>query len=245
MGFLLLIFYKIPAIVTILTWITENLTISLVNILKAINRLPFSVVNISFTQTETILLIILVLSLFSLTATHRFVFVRIALLSVLLIISSSLAGKISRLYKGEIIVYNNPGNVIIHLIKGESNYVIAADLPEPGSYTLDMIMNTVTAMGINEPFFIKADGSYRDDYLWLKRGIICFNDRIFQLNRVSEEIPAGITPEIVIGHFPGRDRLLKDADILFVTSGNSSGTEVTEGYKVHCLSLSGAYREKW
>jgi len=245
MGFLLLIFHNIPDVVRMLTWITENLTVSLISVLKAIDRLPFSVVDLSFTQTETILCIILVLSLFALTATRRFVFIRLILITILLIISSSLTIKISRLCKREIIVYNNPGNSVIHLIKGESNYVIAADLPEPDSYTLNMIMNTVNAMRIKDPLFLKADDSYKDEYLWLRRGIICFDNRIFHLNKVAEEMPGGITPEIVIGYIPERGIFPKDAEILFVTEGNGSGTEVPKGYKVHCLSLTGAYREKW
>ncbi|MDD4109420.1 MAG: ComEC/Rec2 family competence protein [Prolixibacteraceae bacterium] len=245
LGFLLLIFNGISVVTSILTLIIHYLTQTLFAAFKIINSLPFSVLKFSFTTTETIFFILLILSLFALTATRKFVFVKTALFLLLCILSLSLAKKTVRLFRREIIVYNYPENLIIHLIKGDTNYVISAGSPDKNSYAGEMIMNTVTGLGTGKPLFLTSGKKYRDDHLWMERGVISFGGRIFQLSREGEHLPAELCPEIIIGSLPPAAGSTGKPEIRYITNDNKPGREISDELKIHFLKEKGAYRENW
>jgi competence protein ComEC len=167
----MLIFSGIP-VISILISHTINIIIStLYFLLKLIEGLPCSVLNISIDRIEFIVILLLLFSIFLFINSQKIIQAKVTLAILLLLTVISTFSKFKTQNQKEIIVYNNSQNRIIQLISGKMNYVITdQDLPE-NSFEKKQIQNTSVALHLNTPVFIENGISFQNDYVFSQNGV--------------------------------------------------------------------------
>jgi hypothetical protein len=217
------------------------------SLLQFIENLPSSIIEFTFLPLELVFVAGFLLSVFVFIETKRKSFFKLALVNVVLILSSVFIFKINNLSRNELIVYNQPGNTIIHLLSGPKNYVISEKELEENGFSMGMIKNLVYRNRLRSPVFLTQHQIFEDEHLMLKDNFICFGGRVFQIAAVNnEKLPRELTPDIVIGPVsrPAINQKIPYNSLL-VSTARFFPAEEFESFMVYSVRKNGAYREKW
>ena len=245
LGFLILIFNGIPFFYGALTLGADFIIDLIVSLLETIEKLPLSLINISFSTPQLFVISGIIISSFLYIHTRRKIYIKSTLVLLLFSLIISLIVKINNLSRQEIIVYNTD-DLVVHLISGNSNYIISDNkLPEEG-YLKDMIINTVINLKLDKPCYLIMNDDFKDENLFLKNNICLFEGKIFQMGFARKMVSDVITPEIVISSYYNRHLSASEKYVrLFITNKKKSTNNPGIGMKVHYLQVEGAYIEKW
>ncbi|MDD2381548.1 MAG: ComEC/Rec2 family competence protein [Mariniphaga sp.] len=244
LGISLLLFHWIPALTTLLSHGIVFILHPMVHFLEEIEKLPFSIVELSFSKMEFVFLMCLLLSILLFIKTTKVFYLKAVLFFFFFMTSSSLSIKIYNLYRREIIVYNYPDQQIVHLISGRENYLVSPDSIHCTEMAWRMVDQTVRALCLDEPFFIQANSTYGDSRILLKNGFIFFEGRSIYLG--DDKGPDSLIPEIRIGPYPQ-----KYAECSPLQGRKIISTlKYTDRFSTQCDSIffldkEGAFREKW
>jgi len=244
-GFLLLIFNGIPFFYRVLSLGADFIIDLIVSLLKTIEKLPLSVINISFSTPQLLVISGIIISSFLYIHSRRKIYIKSTLVLLLLSLIISLIVKINNLSRQEIIVYNTD-DLVVHLISGNTNYIISEKKLNEGGYLQDMIINTVINLKLDKPYYLTMDDEFEDEHLILKNNICLFEGKIFQIGFAEQMISDVITPEIVIGNYYNRHLSASEKYVrLFITNQKKNTNDPCMGMKVYYLQEKGAYIEKW
>ena len=245
-GMALLIFHRIPVLSEIISTLIDK-TVGLVyDALQFIENLPHSIIEFSLLPAELIFLAGSMLALFVFISSKSRRYFKLAMFLFLLVVTTTLTAEIRSLLRNELIVYNEPGNVIVHLISGNQNYIISEKEIMDDDYSVNMIQETISRYRLDTPLYLTADTVFDDGIVCLDRRFICFKNRIFLLVSGETKMTGNVTPEIVIGPLRSFSEIdFQPKNQLFVNTGRFPFNNISDDMNVYSVSENGAFREKW
>lgn len=246
LGIMLLLFSAIPVISTILATIVNGILSLVYHLLQGIESLPYAVRQISVTPAELVFIIAVLVSIFLLLKTPRPKYLKLALLSILLLVCTSLTQKIRSKNTNKFIVYNSSNNLIIQLISGKSNYVISERKINETDYEKNHIKNTTVKLDLSPPHFLNTNESFQNKDLWMKNGVIFFKGKLILANEISNPPPGNIQPDFVLNpkHLT-RDKIaFPDSAIIITNKRFLPENNILSG-KIFNVANQGAYQKIW
>lgn len=244
MGLFLLLFSWIEILTDMAAFAIGFILRHVIGFLGGIEKLPNSVIGLSFSWVQLVFVLGLLLFVFLFIETIHKRYFKLALFAFLFLLVASLVQKTADLRRKEIIVYNYSDQAVIHLVKGRRNYVVSESaLPEKGT-AANMIENTVRKMRLNRPVFLEAKKSFYDSVLYLNNELLFFEGRLISL----KNFPFKNTdyPILVIGPYAQIQSFENEYPHLQVVSTQRYRNEsATENDSIFFLSQKGAFREKW
>ncbi len=246
LGFILLLSGLVPAVFSLILPGIDKIIDLLLSFLEFIEQLPFSVINISLAGPEVFFFYLILLSFFLLIKTGNCFYFKSFLVSVLIILCLNFAMNASGLNRREVIIYNCPGKIIVHLIKGDHNYIISNKEIIPGDFSHNIINRTVIKQRLETPVFLKTNQNFKDGHLCFINNWVSFEDKVILICEPHQCMPDNIIPDIMTGKITQctfQDKSL--ANKILISSTRTSNEHFPEDMKVHYLEESGAYKEKW
>ena len=245
-GIALLIFHRVPVLSEVLSMVIDNVVGFVYQALRFIEHLPHSVIRFSLLPAEFIFLTVSLLFLFIFISSKSRRYLKLSMFMFFLVVTTTLTAKISNIFRNELIVYNEPGNSVLHLISGNRNYVVSKNEIMPGDYSANMIQQTIGRYRLDEPYYLTADTVFEDELLYLEKGFICFRNRTFRIILEEAKIAGSIVPEVIIG--TSRDLLqlqVQAKNQFFVNTDRYSSGNNSDRQNVYPVAENGAYLEKW
>ena len=246
LGFGLLLFHWVPVIADSITVIVEYVLIQLIQFLTLIENLPGAVAEFTLSVAELFFLLGALFCTFLFIETKQKKFLKGMLVSLILFSGTTVALNAALLFHQEIIVYNHSDITLIHLIRGRKNYVVSDKNFEDAGFALNSVENTLRRLRLDEPVCIRSQQDFQDDFLFLKNGLIVFNDKIISLKMAENEWPQNITPVIAINSPAGTvSENSRQTNLVIVSSSRFPNRSVRESENIFYLREKGAFREKW
>jgi competence protein ComEC len=246
LAFSLLLFHWIPVLINIITFFAKLILNFVIQFLSFIEKLPFSVAEFALSVAELVLLIGIFLSVFLFIETQHKSYFKGALISVLLLLGTSLAIKTGNLFRKEMIVYNQSGQVLIHFIHGKRNYIVSVEELSETGYELNAVENTRRRLQLDVPVVLNSQQSFHDKFIFLKNGMVVFDGRIIFFKPAGSEVPENIVPEFVID--PPRNQIFNytpGVKPIIISSNRFPVRQLAENSNIFYLREKGAFREKW
>ncbi len=245
-GFVLLAVHTLPLLPGILSKAIHYLLGGIFDLLQFLEKLPFSLIEVNFLPAGIFFAVGGFFFVLVFLESRRPLFFKWALAFVLLLFTNALVTKIAGLFRNEIIVYNYPGNAIVHLISGRSNYIVSENEIPADGFPKKMAGATVRNYRLASPLFFTKDDTVENGPLLLRGSFLFFEGRILKFGKASEKFPEAVCPDLIIGPVGGGDILPQKTDSpLFITTRRLNREKTPPGISVYSLPREGAYREKW
>ncbi len=243
LGIVLLAFSWTSYFAGFISGITGYILKLLINFLEWIEQLPHSVVNLHFSGMELTFISAVLLSFFFFVQFPKVKYLKGILFFFLLYLTTSLGIHAICLFRSEIIVYNYPGQYVLHLISGKKNYIVSEEEIKKTDHVHNVIANTVKGLRINPPVYLTCSQYYSDAILYCNKGLISFDGKIVHFHTRSRQIDSPFIPDIVVGTMEAenKENKLFQAEIIL----RDTFTNNDHSLNVYNLSKKGAYRKKW
>lgn len=215
-------------------------------LLSTINKLPYSIINISTNPLQLILLFGFLVSIFVFANNFQIRNLKIALSFILISSLSALHTKISQISKNEIIVYNSPNNLTLQLIRNKTNYIISEKKDSTKTQLQYLFLKPNIKLNLNPPVFLTFNDSLIDQNLFLKNGVLYFEGHTIILK--SNEITlSNQSPQ------PFTTKSLETTEIESIKSKNTITISNKMNFEqkeknppsFHYLQNKGSFRKKW
>ena len=217
-----------------------------IQFLTFVEKLPFSVAEFGLSIAELIFLTGTVLFVFLFIETQSKMYFKGILISLLILLGTSLVIKTTNLYRKEMIVYNQNGQVLIHFIHGKTNYIVSKEELAETGYELNAVENTRRRLGLNIPVILNSHKDFHDKFIFLKKGIVVFDGRIISFIPPGEELPETIIPDFVIDPPSNKlENITAQIRSVVISSNRFSGRQNADDSNIFYLQEKGAFREKW
>ena len=246
LGIALLLFAKIPILSALISAVLQFIIKWCYIILSQIEQFPFSVHEISVHPIQLFFLLGALFAIFLFLKSYRAKFFKATLVFVLFISVSSLALQIIQNKTTEIIIYNNPKNPTIQLIRGKTNFIISEHKPESSSNILNTIKNTNLKLNLERPTFLALNDTLKNNYLLFKNGILVFEGKTILFNKDFSNLEKSISPDFIINpkHYnESKNRISKNTSIITNKRLNQKGNPIFK--RIYQTSNLGAFKEKW
>ena len=246
LGMALLLFSKITFLSTIISTLIHIIIKWSYLILAQIENLPFSVFDISFHPIQLIFLIGTIISLYLFLNSHQPKFLKSSLLLILLLSFSSVTLLIIQNNETEIIVYNNPGNPTIQLIKGRNDIVISEYKTVDSATILRVIKNTNHRFKLKTPTILSANDTLKSSYVFSRNGILLFEGKTILFNLNMENLEKPVSPDFIID--PNqikncKNLISKNSPVIVCKKLNRKDNQRFNN--IHFTSQRGAFQKKW
>lgn len=242
LGVLLLVFSPVPIIASILALLTNEIIRITYSALQCIENLPYSVLSISLYQTEFILLLISLFSLFLFIKYNSAKNLRLVLGACICFSLSILLNNTSQKKTNELIVFNQTKNNTIALISGKKYYIVSENEIKTSDFEFRQIEDLRHGERLNAPIMLSFNCEYEDKNLLIRNGILAFNRKIIQVKRNGKKLNDSLKTNF----------LITPANNYTVPSEKYSAVVSTAKYfkhrtneNIHFLKLSGAFHTKW
>jgi len=242
LGITLLAFSTAPFLGPFLAFATKWVIKLVYTFLSRIEDLPFSVQEINLTKTELIFLLIAFISGLIYIDNTRARYIKVFLASFLLIGFANLYLKYQQLQQTELIVYNHYPGFIVHLIKGEQNYVLTQNTVSKLDYVYRQIETVRQKKGLLKPKFLNSHEAYRDEYLLAKNGIFLFGGKTIWLESDEKTFPKKLHPDYVLSKKARTDFPEHSEKPLFISNGYPDSSSDSQ---IFYLRREGALYSKW
>lgn len=215
-------------------------------LLKLIDQLPYSVLEISINQIQFIFIIAIAGSIFIYLNFQKVYLIKASLFFALLLSISAFTTVTKRINHKELIVYNTAKNPAIHLINGKKNYIISEEkIKEEEKYYFPGT-STKRKLGLNPPVFLISTDTFTDEGIILKNRLIFFEGKTLSLHKNVSDFNKTKLPDFIIN--PGNTNIKSD-DIESVTTiiSNKKFFEknVMQTTEIHYTTIKGAFRKNW
>jgi competence protein ComEC len=215
-------------------------------LLKLIDQLPYSVLEISINQIQFIFIIAIAGSIFIYLNFQKVYLIKASLFFALLLSISAFTTVTKRINHKELIVYNTAKNPAIHLINGKKNYIISEEkIKEEEKYYFPGT-STKRKLGLNPPVFLISTDTFTDEGIILKNRLIFFEGKTLSLHKNVSDFNKTKLPDFIIN--PGNTNIKSD-DIESVTKiiSNKKFFEknVMQTTEIHYTTIKGAFRKNW
>jgi len=171
LGLTLLVFYWVPVVSAFIAFAVRWILKIVIQFLSFVENLPFSVAEFSLSVAGLVFLLAALISVLLFIETQQKKYFKGMLFSLLLLAGSSFVIEIVNSFRREIIIYNLPNNVVVHLIHGKRNYVVSEEKIPESDFGQNTIANTVRKMNLGAPVFIELRQDYNDDFIFINSDV--------------------------------------------------------------------------
>ena len=242
LGVTLLVFSNLPFLGPFLAFVTKWVIKVVYFFLAWIENLPFAVQEINLTKPELAFLLFAFLSGFMFVNEARIRYMKAMLVSLLLLGFANFGFQLQQLKSTKLIVYNHNPQLIVHLIKGQQNYIVSEDSISEMDYVFREIETVVTKKGLFEPQFLLSNQEFKDKLIFLKNGIIQFEGKTILLDQRSTPLPDFIRPDYFLSSNSFMNLPVDSPQITVITN---SYPKITNRANIYFLRQSGAFRSEW
>lgn len=246
MGILTLLFSKIYIISNILAFCINQLIKLTYSLLSMIDQLPSAVIEIQINHYQLFFILGIVSSAFIFLKNQKIYYLKIGLISVLLLSLSNILININRLNYSELIVYNTPKKLAIHLIHGRNNFIITEETLKPDELSYFPGTATCRKLRLNKPVFLTSADEYNDENLMFKGDFAIFQGKTISLSKNISNFGDIKLPDFIIN--PENITLKPDESekaSTIITNKRYFSEIITTSLQIHNTSLKGAFRKKW
>ena len=246
LGISLLIVAKIPILSTVISAILQFIIKWCYIILSQIEQFPYSIHETSVHPIQLIFLLGALFSLYLFLKSYHVKFLNLILIFVLIISISSFILQNQTNRTTEIIIYNNPENPTIQLIRGKTNFIISEKKLKNPSNISNSIKNTNLNLRLNHPTFYTLNNSVKNEFLLLKNRILVFEKKTILFNKNISNFEKSISADFIVN--PEQFNLF-EKQILRNTSVINSKRKIQKerfgNNHIYQTSKLGAFVEKW
>ncbi len=246
LGISLLIVAKIPILSTVISAILQFIIKWCYIILSQIEQFPYSIHETSVHPIQLIFLLGALFSLYLFLKSYHVKFLNLILIFVLIISISSFILQNQTNRTTEIIIYNNPENPTIQLIRGKTNFIISEKKLKNPSNISNSIKNTNLNLRLNHPTFYTLNNSVKNEFLLLKNRILVFEKKTILFNKNISNFEKSISADFIVN--PEQFNLF-EKQILRNTSVINSKRKIQKekfgNNHIYQTSNLGAFIEKW
>jgi len=245
-GILLLFVSKIYILSYFISLLLNYMIKTTYFLLKLIDQLPYSVLEISINQIQFIFIIAIAGSIFIYLNFQKVYLIKASLFFALLLSISAFTTVTKRINHKELIVYNTAKNPAIHLINGKKNYIISEEkIKEEEKYYFPGT-STKRKLGLDPPVFLISTDTFTDEGIILKNRLIFFEGKTLSLHKNISDFNKTKLPDFIIN--PGNTNIKSD-DTESVTTiiSNKKFFEknVMQTTEIHYTTIKGAFRKNW
>lgn len=246
LGILLLLLSGIPLFSTLISVAINHLIFIVYFLLQQIEQLPFSVLHQSVHPVEFAGLLFILGSVYLLAGTHRIFYFKTILATLLLLLIFQFAEQINRINRKEMIVYNSPENTVVHLISGKKNYVVSELMIDDHGFENEIVKNTVSRMHLEKPRYIKADESFSDDCIFVRKGILVFEGQQLLFGSSTQNYPENIRPDMVINPASTENfSKISQSSAKIIWNKRFKPRNNQSSAQIYQVTTQGAFRKKW
>jgi len=237
-----LAFSWIPHVTNFISVAIAACTGLMIDFLKWIENLPFSVIDVYFSPIEMLLMSTFILAVFYYSETSRLKKISNTLYIALIYIFISLMVNINSIFRKEVIIYNSQNDYIVHVIAGKKNYIISKDTLVAND--INILRNTVRGMRLAQPVFFTYRDSFNDSIICLKNQKIRINKLLLQLPTESN-VEQKYLPEngIVVKNLNPQVDINNNASEVIIVSRYPSGNQLHA--TLYNLTKNGAFHINW
>jgi len=242
LGIGLLLFSQVPILATILAFLTKWLIHLTFLFLKGVENLPFAVIKVGINPAQTFLTGLILIFLFIFISNQRIRTLKVVFFTLLISCGITLYNRYKQLTNSELIAYNNTDNPTIHLIQGETNYIISESPIQSDDFIYREISSVVVQKHLTTPVFLTYSEQFEDSHIFLRSGIISFNNKRIKYKDSRLLQPDNIHTSYLLSseaHISESDILQKNQKIILFSKYPPK--ESIEG--VHFVKSMGAYHE--
>ena len=242
LGILLLLVSGIPLLGPTVATLTQWALKIVYLFLKGIESLPGAVGEISVSPGELVFLTLAFVTAFVFIEFKQIRALKAMLLSFVIMASVHLVQKYHQLSYSEVIVYNNASNLVVHLIKGQSNYIISEKEIADTDYVLRQIEIVRKKKRLRPPKFIVSKQNFVDEFLFCKNNIIYFDGELIEFKTSEQKPPGSIRPQLLITNKYVSDSIVSGYQTVIT---NHAHQRYSGFNNTHVLQKKGAYQLKW
>jgi competence protein ComEC len=196
----------------------------LISFLEMVDGLPVSTATLYFSQVEFWIIMAFIISTFIFIEHIKKIYLKSSLVLLFLFFAVSLGIKTYHKISREVIVYNYPGQHVVHLIAGRHNYVVSERAINKTDNIGLLINNTVAGLQMSAPKYLTCGELFHDSFLYLNKGFIYFEGTVLHYyhdeNR-NDFIP--FEPDIIICNpATGRSMMEKNSINTFIAKMNEN-----------------------
>ena len=215
-------------------------------LLILIDRLPYSVLEISINQIQFIFIIAIAGSIFIYLNFQKAYLIKATLFFTLLLSISTLTSETKRISHKELIVYNTAKNPAIHLINGKKNYIISEEEIKEEEMFYFPGTSTKRKLGLNHPVFLISTDTFADEGILLKNKLIFFEGKTLSLHKNISDLNKTKLPDFIIN--PGNTNIKSDdieSGTTIITNKRYFEKNVLQTTEIHYTTIKGAFRKNW
>ena len=215
----------------------------LIGFLQWIESLPMSVIDIPFTALEMVFMIAVFFTVVILIESQQKIHLRNSLIYLFLFLITSLLLNIHSFYRKEIIIYDNPGQYIVHVVAGKRNYIISEEFLQLDNPVHNLTRNTIRAFRLRHPVYLTGNNCFNDSVICLNRGLLKTGNLLICLSQKNLNEENSAIPDIVVGNPDSfRKNGIINSETIIVVRFHADNQE---GLTIHNLNEKGAFRKKW
>ena len=245
-GMLLLLFANISFISVPIVFFVQFFIKLLYLILEQIDQLPLSALQVSYKPLEVVLLFCIFFSFLLILLKFSPTRLKLILVSLLIFGIVRFSINIYQINSNEIIVYNNPDNLTMHLISGKKNYIFSEQRITENDYIKNWIQTTNLKLKLDQTIFLTKEDSINNSFLQANRGLILFAGKMFLFNPNHSPSVADLSPDFLITSKSSVSfKNQFSENVCLVTNKRSYQPESACFKRFHNTSTLGAFIEKW
>ncbi len=246
LGISLLIVAKIPILSTLISTVLQFIIKWCYIILSQIEQFPYSIHETSVHPIQLIFLLGALFSLYLFLKSYHVKFLKLILIFILIISISSFILQKQTNRTTEIIIYNNPENPTIQLIRGKTNFIISEQKLKNPSNISNSIKNTNLNLRLNRATFYTLNNSAKNKFLLLKNRILVFEKKTILFNKNISNFEESISADFIVN--PKQFNLFEkqiSRNTSVINSKRKIQKEKFGNNHIYQTSKLGAFVEKW
>lgn len=240
----LLVFSQVHWISGLLAFLANRVIHFTFVFLQGVENLPMSVLEFGVSASQTITIGLSLIFLFHFLSNQKISTLKAILLSLFILSCLNFYTRYQQLSERELIAYNNPDNPVIHLIHGETNYVISESPIHPGDFINREISTVVTKQNLTKPLFLTFTEQFENEHLWIRNGIVSFNGKVVKFGNPGLLQPENLNASFLIIRQAGNritDEMQAHQKVINFAKYTPKETASAE----HYVNSMGAFHEIW
>ena len=244
-GMFLLFISFIPIIANFSAVVVNSIIKSIYFLLSHIELLPYSVLNVAITRSQQIFLIVIILTFFLILKSKKIIYLHFAFLAITIFIGLTIFQNIKYQNKNELIVYNNPDNATLQLIRGKINFIVSENEINADDQVKKAIGNTILKRKLFQPQYFTFNDTIVSNDIYIGNGIIYFEGKTILVG--NHEINGKIiNPDMILNPSFSVNVNFNDGNRDIILTNRIYNNSVTNNETAaHYKAFETAYRKIW
>lgn len=246
LGIFLLCISGLPLLANVAAIIINTIIKFIYLVLTQIEHLPFSVLHLTISKAQQLIIISITLMIFILLKSKKTQHLHLAFLGTLILIVSFIYQNISILNKKEVIIYNDPKNATLELIHHNFNVVISENEIKSDTLIQKAIARTTQKLRLKPPQFFTVHDTVVNQNIFKINGTVYFEGKIIQFGENQQSPGEIFNPDIIINPQIKDEFKLngKQEDIVITNKRYIPKGNINKNI-LHYTTFKTAYRKIW